>query len=106
MRRHAARNSACSVSAQRPLAGPSWGGSAAKRQTKRSSGGIGGAAYSLELDQQRDRAVVDELDLHARAEHAPPRSQSLAHARVERLGVLGPRGRDVGRPVALARVAV
>jgi len=40
MRRQAARNSACSCSAQRPYGSPSWGGSAAKRTTKRGSGAI------------------------------------------------------------------
>ena len=96
MRRQASRNSAVSVSAQRPVAGPSWGGSAAKRGTKRSSGGIGGAAYLLHLEQQGDRAVVDELDRHLRAEHAALRAEPLAEALVQRLGVLGPRRGDVG----------
>src|SRR4051794_36172956 len=106
MRRQAPRNSAVSVSAQRPVGSASWGGSAAKRQTKRSSGGIGGPAYSLDLDQQGHRPVVDQLDLHQRAEHAAARAQAIAHALVERLGVLRARGGDVGGPVALARVAV
>src|SRR5689334_3622428 len=97
MRRQASRNSAVSVSAQRPLGSPSWGGSAAKRQTKRSSGGIGGGAYSLDLDEQGHRAVVDELDLHQRAEHPAARAEPLAHPLVERLRVLGPRGGDVRR---------
>src|SRR3954469_11243273 len=105
MRRHASRNSAVSVSAQRPLGSGSWGGSAAKRQTKRSSGGIGGGAY-LDLDQQGHRAVVDQLDLHERAEHPAVRAEALAHPPVERLGVLGPRRGDVRGAVALARVAV
>ena len=43
--RQAARNSACSVSAHRPYGSGSCGGSAAKRATVRSSGGIGAAAY-------------------------------------------------------------
>ena len=41
-----------------------------------------------------------------RAEHAALRAEPLAEALVERLGVLGPRRGDVGRAVALARVAV
>src|SRR5688500_9832991 len=83
MRRHAARNSACSVVAQRPLGSPSWGGSAAKRQTKRSSGAI--AERTLQLHQEGHRAVVDQRDVHAGAEDAALRAQALAHALVERL---------------------
>src|SRR5215211_182314 len=105
MRRQASRNSAVSVSAQRPLGSPSWGGSAAKRETKRSSGGIGGGGYS-KLEQERHRAVVDQLDLHQGAEHATRRPQPFADLFVERLGVLRAGGVDVGRPVALAAVAV
>src|SRR5215203_3577280 len=105
MRRQASRNSAVNVSAQRPVGAPSWGGSAAKRGTKRSSGGIGGAAYLLDVEHQGHRAVVDELDLHLRAEHAALRAEPLAHALVQRLGLLGPCGGDVGGAVALARVA-
>ena len=50
--------------------------------------------------------VVDQLDVHVRAEHAALRVQALAHALVERLGDLGPGGVDVRRAVALAGVAV
>src|SRR3954452_17467036 len=105
MRRHASRNSAVSVSAQRPLGSPSWGGSAAKRQTKRSSGGIGGAGY-LHLDQQGHRPVVDELAPHQRAERAALRAEPLAHPLVERLGVLGAGGGHGGRAVSPCAVAL
>ena len=66
-----------------PVGSGSCGGSAAKRATKRSSGGIG--ARSLRhFEQQRHRAVVDELDVHVRAEHAaaarPRRSQKRSYS--------------------------
>src|SRR5437660_4455303 len=64
----------------------------------------GGRPYSAALDQQCDRPVVGQLDRHQRAEHTAPRTQALAEALVERLGLLGWRGRDVARPVALACV--
>src|SRR3954453_16063338 len=102
MRRQAARNSAATGAAPRPVGSASWGGSAAKRQTKRSSGGIGGAAYLLHLGPQRGRGVVGWVDLHQRSEHAAARLKALAHALVERLGLIGARGRDVGGPGALA----
>src|SRR4051794_37632319 len=105
MRRHAARNSAVSVLAQRPDGSASCGGSAAKRQTKRSSGGIGGAGYS-KLDEEADRPVVDQFHLHLRAEHPAPGAEPLADPLVQRLGVLGPRRVDVRGPVAPARIAV
>src|SRR3954451_15181632 len=58
------------------------------------------------LEQQRDRAVVDELDLHHRAEDAALCVQPLAEALVQRLGVLRPGGGDVARAVALAGVPI
>src|SRR4051794_41941805 len=100
----AASSSTRSVSAQRPVGRFSCGGSAAKRGTMKLSGGT---VRSLrKLHEDRDGAVVDQLDLHVRAEAAAPRSQALAHALVERLGVLGRRGRDVagaGCPAGGAR---
>ena len=107
IRRQASRNSAVSVSAQRPDGSASCGGSAAKRVTKRSSGGIGGGGYS-KLDEEGHRAVVDELDLHQRAEHPALRAEPLAHPLVERLGVLRARRVDVatgGCPCARRRRA-
>ena len=44
IRRQAARNSACRVCAQAPWGRASCGGSAAKRQTKRSTGGMAAEA--------------------------------------------------------------
>ena len=47
-----------------------------------------------------------QIDLHHRAEDAAGRAEAIGEALVERLGELRPRRRDVGRAVALARVAV
>src|SRR3954466_3484380 len=99
MRRHAARNSAVSVSAQRPDGSASCGGSAAKRVTKRSSGGIGGGGYS-KLDQEGHRAVVDELGPHQRPNPPARPPEPLAPPLIQRLGVLRPRRLDVRRAVA------
>src|SRR5581483_11067446 len=101
----AASSSARSVSAQRPFGSCSCGGSAAKRGTANDSGGISGRSLG-KLDEHRDRAVVHELDLHVRAEHAALGAEPGADALVERLGDLRPGGRDVARAVAFARVAV
>src|SRR3954451_16321539 len=88
----------------------SCGGSAAKRGTKRSSGGMEAEGYSKpasgQLDEHRDRSVVDELDLHRSPEDAALGAQPIGESLVQRLGLLGPRGRDVGRAVAAPRVAV
>src|SRR5829696_4551074 len=58
------------------------------------------------LEEQRDRAVVDELDVHVGAEDAALRAEPLADASVERLCDLARRGGDPARAVARARVAV
>ena len=62
-----------------------------------------------EVEDDRDGAVVDELDLHSRAEDArldrdAELAQSGAEALVEQLGALGLRGRREARPVPLRRV--
>jgi hypothetical protein len=60
-------------------------------------------------EQNRDRAVVDELDSHPRAEHAcgdldAEPAQLSAERLVERLGLPGRGGVREARPVALRRV--
>src|SRR5579872_5843036 len=61
------------------------------------------------LEHDRDRSVVDEVDVHPRTEDArldghPERTQLRAEALVERLRELGPGGVRERRPVALLRV--
>ena len=62
-----------------------------------------------DVEDDRHRAVVDELDLHAGAEDAAGdpdalRLERLAERFVERLRALGPRGAEEARPVSLRRV--
>src|SRR5437660_1355325 len=61
------------------------------------------------IEDDRDRAVIDELELHLRAEHSrldrdAERAQLVAEALVERLRLLGWRGVDEARAVSLRRV--
>ena len=102
------------VCAQAPCGSPSWGGSAAKRQTKRSTGGMGAEAYprpgTVQSRQVSRRSVTGPSLTSSTAISAPntPRggAEAIAEALVERLGVLRPGGGDVRRAVAPARVAV
>src|SRR4051794_19863519 len=64
------------------------------------------SATSGHLQEERDGAVVDQLDGHVRAEGPALRAQPRAEALVERLGLLGARGGDVGRTVPAPGVAV
>ncbi len=64
---------------------------------------------ALRLENDRDGAVVDELDGHAGAEDAARDPDVLclegrAEPFVERLSVLGARGLREARPVALRRI--
>src|SRR6266540_1660496 len=63
------------------------------------------------VEQDRDRSLVHELDLHRRAEDAggdrePLLADQRAEPLVQRVRRLGRRRKDEARPVALARVAV
>src|SRR5947209_7561395 len=60
----------------------------------------------LHLDHQRDRPVVDQLDIHVRAEAPPPRAAPLAKPLIQDPRVLPRRSRHVAGPVASPRVAV
>jgi hypothetical protein len=64
-----------------------------------------------DLEQQGDRPVVHELDLHVRAEDAgghvgPAGAERVGEGVHQRLGLLRPGRVDVGRSPSLARVAV
>ncbi len=59
-----------------------------------------------DLEQERDRAVVDEGDSHAGSEDALLRVKALAEAVVEGLGRLARRRVDIAGPIAVARVSV
>src|ERR687888_2069533 len=66
-------------------------------------------SVSPPVENDRDRALVHQLDLHPRAEGAgldvyPERAQRLAEALVERLGSLGRSRVGEARPVPLRRV--
>src|SRR5919198_6584236 len=66
-------------------------------------------SVSPPVENDRDRALVHQLDLHPRAEGAgldvyPERAQRLAEALVERLGFLGRSGLGKARPVSFGRV--
>jgi len=65
-----------------------------------------GGGRLRKLDEERHRAVVDQLDLHLRAEDAAGGVEAVGEALVERLGVLRSGRGHVGRAIALARVAV
>ena len=82
IRRAADRNSACSVSAQRPEATGSCGGSAAKRQMKRSSGGIGAAAYGTSSSSVTGPSLTSETSMCApkTPRRAPSRSQKRSYS--------------------------
>src|SRR5256885_1046913 len=61
---------------------------------------------SSDLEQERHGAVVDQLDVHVRAEDAARGAEAGAEAFVQRLGQRRRGSGDVGRPVALPGVAV
>ena len=82
IRRAAPRNSAWSVSAQRPEAIGSCGGSAAKRQMKRSSGGIGGADYGTSSSSVTGPSLTSSTSMCApnTPRRAPRRSQKRSYS--------------------------